>query len=240
LPSPQLPIVERREHSAATLPVVAQFPEPPLVAAARRAGVRDARVLAALAAVPRAAYVPPAEVGRADVDRPIAIGGGQVTTQPSLAAAMLEALALQGHERVLEVGTGLGYQAALLAWLAREVHSMERRPELAQAAAANLASQGVANAHVVLGDGSEGLPGHAPYDAVVVAAAHPRVPPPLAEQVAAGGRLVQPLGPSGMEDVTLFERAPDGRLVRVRWVIGAHFVPLYGRHGREEGDSRAG
>jgi protein-L-isoaspartate(D-aspartate) O-methyltransferase len=201
----------------------------PLVAAARKAGVRDARVLDALAAVPRAAYVPAGHVSEADVDRPIPIGGGQVTTQPSLVAAMVEALELRGHERVLEIGAGLGYQAAILARLAREVWTVERRPELAAVAHANLAEVG--NAHVVLADGSEGLPDEAPFDAIVVAAAHPTVPPPLVAQLAPRGRLVQPIGPSGSEDVTLFRRDAAGRLVRERTVIGAYFVPLYGRHG---------
>jgi protein-L-isoaspartate(D-aspartate) O-methyltransferase len=193
--------------------------------------VRDARVLEALAAVPRDAYVPPGAEAAAGADRPIPIAGGQVTTQPSLVAAMVEALALRGGERVLEIGTGLGYQAAILARLAREVWSVERRAELADAARANLAAEHVENAHVVVGDGSRGLPEHAPYDAIVVAAAYPRVPPPLVQQLAADGRLVQPIGTSGAEDVTLFRRAADGRLVRVRSVIRAYFVPLYGRHG---------
>jgi protein-L-isoaspartate(D-aspartate) O-methyltransferase len=188
-------------------------------------------VLEALAAVPRDNYVPEGAEAAAGSDRPIPIAGGQVTTQPSLAAAMVEALALSGDERVLEIGTGLGYQAALLARLAREVRSVERRPELAEAARANLAAQRVDNAHVTVGDGSEGLPDHAPYDAIVVAAAYPRVPPPLVAQLADGGRLVQPIGTSGAEDVTLFRRDAEGRLVRVRSIMRAYFVPLYGRYG---------
>jgi protein-L-isoaspartate(D-aspartate) O-methyltransferase len=167
----------------------------------------------------------------ADLDRPIPIGGGQVTTQPSLVAAMVEALALGGGERVLEVGTGLGYQAAVLARLAGEVWSVELRAELAEAAQANLAAQRVGNVRVVIGDGSRGLPEHAPYDAIVVAAAYPRVPPPLAAQLAAGGRLVQPIGPSGAEEVTLFARRPDGRLGRRRLIMHAYFVALHVRHG---------
>jgi protein-L-isoaspartate(D-aspartate) O-methyltransferase len=210
-----------------TLPCVSAHP---LVVAARAVGVRDARVLDAVAAVPRASYVPHGRVGEADLDRPIPIGAGQVTTQPSLVAAMVEALALRGGERVLEVGTGLGYQAAILGRLGGKVWTVERRPELAAAAAANLAAEGVDNVRVREGDGSDGLAVHAPYDAIVVAAAHPLVPAPLAAQLAPGGRLVQPIGPSGSEDVTLFRRTAD-RLVRVRVVIGAHFVPLYGRHG---------
>jgi protein-L-isoaspartate(D-aspartate) O-methyltransferase len=168
-----------------------------------------------------------AGVGEAELDRPIGIGSGQVTTQPSLVAAMVEALALRGGERVLEVGTGLGYQAAILGRLARDVWTVERRPELA---AVNLVAAGADNVRVREGDGSAGLAEHAPYDAIVVAAAHPLVPAPLAAQLAPGGRRVQPIGPSGSEEVTLFRRTGD-RLVRVRVVIGAHFVALYGRHG---------
>jgi protein-L-isoaspartate(D-aspartate) O-methyltransferase len=220
-------VVVRITRRRRTLPSV---PAHPLVVAARAIGVRDARVLDAVAAVPRASYVPHARVGEADLDRPIPIGSGQVTTQPSLVAAMVEALALHGGERVLEVGTGPGYQAAILGRLAREVWTVERLPKFATAAAANLAAEGVDNVRVRLGDGSSGLAGHAPYDAIVVAAAHPLVPAPLVAQLAPGGRLVQPIGPSGLEEVTLFRRSGDG-LVRVRVVTGAHFVPLYGRHG---------
>lgn len=203
----------------------------PLVLAARAVGVRDRRVIDALAAVPRAAYVPADRVGEANLNRPIPIGGGQVTTQPSLVAAMVEALALRGDEQVLEVGAGLGYQAAVLARLAREVWTLERRPELAAAARRNLAAHGVGNAHVVVRDGSEGLPDRAPFDAIIVAAAHPTVPPPLVTQLAVDGRLVQPIGLSGAEDVTLFRRDARGRLVRERSIIGAVFVALYGRYG---------
>jgi protein-L-isoaspartate(D-aspartate) O-methyltransferase len=212
----------------------------PLVAAALETGVRDARVLEALAALPRARYLPLGYTSVANRDVPVPIGGGQVTTQPSLVAAMVEALALGGDERVLEVGTGLGYQAAVLGRLAREVWSVERRPELAAAAGANLAAEGVENVHVIAGDGSEGEGAGAPYDAIVVAAANPLVPPPLGAQLAEGGRLVQPIGPSGAEDVTLFRRR-GGLLVRERVVIGASFVPLYGRHGfapRREDEDR--
>jgi protein-L-isoaspartate(D-aspartate) O-methyltransferase len=203
-----------------------------LVAAALEAGVRDARVLDALAAVPRARYVPHGFEAAADRDRPVPIGGEQVTTQPSLMAAMVEALELTGAERVLEVGTGLGYQAAVLGRLAREVWSVERRRELAAAAAGNLAAEGVANVHALVADGSCGLADSAPYDAIIVAAAHPQVPPPLAKQLVEGGRLVQPIGPSGRENVTLF-RHGGGRLVRDRTVTRAHFVPLVGRYGFE-------
>jgi protein-L-isoaspartate(D-aspartate) O-methyltransferase len=198
-----------------------------LVAAARDAGVRDERVLAAIASVPRADFVPAVAADLADVDTPIPIPDGQVTTQPSLVARMVEALALEGDERVLEIGTGYGWQTALLAELAREVFSVERFPDLAAAARAALAGRD--NVHVVVGDGSEGLPEHAPFDAILVAAAYPLIPDPLAEQLAEGGRLVQPLGPGGAEDVVLFAKR-EGALHRVRSVTGAHFVRLYGRH----------
>jgi protein-L-isoaspartate(D-aspartate) O-methyltransferase len=199
-----------------------------LVAAAREAGVGDERVLTAIAAVPRADFVPNEDAELAEVDTPIRIPHEQVTTQPSLVARMVEALALEGDERVLEVGTGYGWQTALLAELAREVFSVERFSDLADTARVALA--GRKNVHVVVGDGSEGLPEHAPFDAVLVAAAYPSVPVPLAEQLAEGGRLVQPLGPGGAEDVVLFERRA-GDLRAVRSISGAHFVRLHGKYG---------
>ena len=199
-----------------------------LVDAARDAGVQDEGVLAAIAAVPRGEFVPPEYVDRADLDAPIPIPHAQVTTQPSLVARMVEALELQGVERVLEIGTGYGWQTALLARLAREVFSIERFPDLAETARASLV--GHENVTVVVGDGSAGLPEHAPFDAILVAAAYTTVPAPLADQLAEGGRLVQPIGPGGAEDVFLFEKR-DGVLHRTRWITGAHFVRLYGRHG---------
>jgi protein-L-isoaspartate(D-aspartate) O-methyltransferase len=189
--------------------------------------VRDKRVLEAIAAVPRAQFVPPEGVELAVLDTPIPIPHEQVTTQPSLVARMVEALALRGDERVLEVGTGYGWQTALLARLARLVFSIERFADLAETARRHLA--GYENVTVVVGDGSGGLPEHAPFDAILVAAAFPRVPEPLEEQLAEGGRLVQPLGPGGAEDVVLFEKR-DGELGRIRSVSGAHFVRLYGEH----------
>jgi protein-L-isoaspartate(D-aspartate) O-methyltransferase len=196
-------------------------------------GVRDARVLEALREVPRANFVPPKLAERAYLDLPLPIPHRQVTTQPSLSTKMIEALELSGSDRVLEVGTGYGFQTALLAHLSGFVWSVERWPDVAETARENLGRHGVTNVEVVAGDGTEGLPEHAPYDAILVSAAFPSVPPPLAEQLAAGGRLVQPIGPGGQEAVMLFERGKEG-LVRRHIVTGAHFVKLYGVHAFPE------
>jgi protein-L-isoaspartate(D-aspartate) O-methyltransferase len=201
-----------------------------LVAAAHAGGVRDERVLEAVRAVPRAAFVPDHLVELAGVDEPLPIPHGQVTTQPSLVAKMVEALALEGSETVLEVGTGYGWQTAILGRLAARIFSIERHADLAETARARLARLGADNVDVVVGDGSAGLPEHAPFDAILVSAAFPRVPSPLAAQLAEGGRLVQPIGHGGSEEVTLFEQV-GGTLVPRREVTGARFVPLVGRHG---------
>jgi len=205
-----------------------------LVAAAREAGVRDEALLAAVRSVPRALFVPPAEVARAYLDEPLPIGHAQVTTQPSLVARMVEALTLTGSERVLEVGTGYGWQTALLAVFADRVWSLERWPDLADAAGTNLRRYGVRNAEVIVCDGSEGLPDEAPFQAIVVTAAFPEVPPPLVSQLEVGGRLVQPIGRGGNEEVILFERSREGLLAR-RSLTGARFVRLVGRYGFREG-----
>jgi protein-L-isoaspartate(D-aspartate) O-methyltransferase len=201
-----------------------------LVEASSAAGVRDERVLEAIRQVPRAEFVPVAFASAADFDQPIPIPHGQVTTQPSLVARMVEALALEGTERVLEIGTGYGWQTAILARLAEQVFSIERFEELAQNARDNLGRLRIQNADVLVADGTEGLPEQAPFDAILVSAAFPEVPQPLVEQLAEGGRLVQPIGPGGDDEVLLFEKR-GGALERVRSVSGARFVRLYGRHG---------
>ena len=190
-------------------------------------GVLDPRVLRALRKVPRAGFVPSDLVEWAYLDRPLPIPHGQVTTQPSLVARMIEALALEGSECVLEIGAGYGFQTALLAYLSSFVWGVERWPDIADISRENLSHHGVTNVEVVAGD--EGLPEHAPYDAILVAAAFPSVPPPLAEQLAPGGRLVQPIGSGGKEEVVLFEKVKEG-LKRNRTITGARFVRLHGKH----------
>jgi protein-L-isoaspartate(D-aspartate) O-methyltransferase len=205
-----------------------------LVRACCAAGVRDERVLEAVARVPRAGFVPAEHAAAAYLDEPVPIAHHQVTTQPSLLARMVEALALTGRERVLEVGAGLGWQTALLAQLAAEVFAVERFADLARDAQANIERHRVAGAYVVVGDGSVGLAEHAPYDAIVVSAAFPAVPSPLVEQLVVRGQLVQPIGTGGAEDVLLFRKEDSGRLQCIRRVSQARFVRLYGRHGYSE------
>jgi protein-L-isoaspartate(D-aspartate) O-methyltransferase len=201
-----------------------------LVQAARAAGVTDERVLAAIAATPRAAFAPAGHAGAANSDRPLPIPRGLVTTQPSLVALMIAGLDLAANEHVLEIGSGYGYQTALLSRLAAYVTSIEIYPDIASVARRNLSHQGIANVHVIVADGTSGYPEGAPFDAVLVSAAYPDVPLPLVDQLREGGRLVQPIGPGGNEEVTLFVRTPDG-LRHVRVLTRANFVPLHGKYG---------
>lgn len=172
----------------------------------------------------RAGFVP---AGSADVyrDRPVPIPEGQTTSQPSLIARMIEAVAPRPDDRVLEVGTGYGYQTALLAKLCREVVSLERWQSLAEKARANLAAAGTQNADVIVGDGWKGCPERAPFDGIVVSAAATEVPEPFAEQLNDGGRLVIPVKRRGSDEVTLYVKK-GGRLVATRLVTPARFVPL--------------
>jgi protein-L-isoaspartate(D-aspartate) O-methyltransferase len=193
-------------------------------------GVRDERVLDAFRRVPRASFVPAGVAHRAYVDAPLRIPHDQVTTQPSLVAKMVEALDLRGDEKVLEVGTGYGFQTALLAYLATFVWSIECRPALAEAARESLKREQIQNVVVTVGDGTEGLPEEAPFEAILVSAAFPSVVRPLADQLAVGGRLVQPIGSGGNEEVSLFVKRPHDLVYR-ETVTAAHFVRLCGKHG---------
>jgi protein-L-isoaspartate(D-aspartate) O-methyltransferase len=198
-------------------------------------GVGDQRLLAAFRQVPREGFVPTAHLKHAYADEPLPIPHDQVTTQPSLIAKMVEALELAGGEKVLEIGTGYGFQTAILARLAGFVWSVERWADLAETARANLERHWTRNTEVVVGDGSQGLPEQAPFDAILVSAAFPRVPEPLAAQLAPGGSLVQPLGRGGNEEVVLFSMSSRG-LLRRRMITGARFVRLCGRHGFTAGE----
>lgn len=193
----------------------------------RRGGIRDARILKAMAAVPRELFVPAAMVGEAYADKALAIECGQSISQPLMVAAMVQALEVRPGDRVLDVGTGSGYQAAVLATLGAEVVGIERVPELAEAARRRLAGAGFAIA-VHVGDGSRGLPEQAPFDAIAVAATAPRMPAALPRQLREGGRLVIPLHRDGEEmDELVRLRVVDGR-----WVTDhlgpCRFVPLIG------------
>jgi protein-L-isoaspartate(D-aspartate) O-methyltransferase len=195
----------------------------------RNRGIRDERVLSAMLQVPRHEFVPAEYQDKAYADHPIPIAENQTISQPFIIALSLEALALNGSERVLEVGTGSGYQTALLAVLAREVFSIERRPVLAQSAEALLNRLGYANVTIVVGDGSNGVPQFAPFDAIVVSAAAPQVPRSLFDQLAENGRMVIPVGPPHAQELQLV-RKQDGH-IRVKVLEGCRFVPLIGAEG---------
>jgi protein-L-isoaspartate(D-aspartate) O-methyltransferase len=205
-----------------------------LVRAARAQGVTDPRVLEAVRTVRRASFVPEELRDEVGYDCAIPIGRAQTTSQPSLIALMLDALDLEPDDTVLEIGTGWGYQTALLARLVRYVFSVERIGELAQAARSNLSAEGVVNAEVVVGDGTLGLAERAPFDGIVVAAAFLGVPAPLASQLAPGGRLVMPVGNGDGDLVKVFEKRDDD-LVELRVLCGARFVPLLGANGFQVG-----
>ncbi len=193
-------------------------------------GIRDARVLAAMASVPRHLLVADALSHQAYDDVAIPIGEGQTISAPGIVAAMSEALELTGKERVLEIGTGSAYQAAILSRLAERVISIERIPALASRARSALDRLGVTNVVVYLGDGTRGWPAEGPFDAIVVTAGGPEIPAPLLEQLAPGGRLVGPFGGRGAQTLVRVRRARDGRTSQE--ALGAcRFVDLIGEHG---------
>lgn len=200
----------------------------------RARGVRDARVLAAMTHVPREEFVPAELRDQAFVDHPLPIGGGQTISQPFTVAFMAEALLLNGTEKVLEIGTGSGYAAAVLSRLAAEVHTIERIPELARTAQATLKRLGYRNVHVHTGDGTLGLPQEAPFDAIVVTASGDHLPAPFKSQLAAGGRIVMPVGDEGSQTMFRWTSTPDG--LATEDLGGFLFVPLIGVHGRRRFD----
>jgi protein-L-isoaspartate(D-aspartate) O-methyltransferase len=195
----------------------------------RRRGIEDERVLAAMGRVPRELFVLPEQRGAAYGDNALPIGHGQTISQPYMVARICSELQLEGGERVLDVGAGSGYQAAVLAELAAEVTAVEVIPELAEQARANLAAAGYAQVEVIAGDGALGLPEHAPFDAIAVAAAAPEPPPALYEQLAEGGRLVVPVGGRSEQRLLVVEKRPGGP--RIRESVPCRFVPLVGEHG---------
>jgi protein-L-isoaspartate(D-aspartate) O-methyltransferase len=192
-------------------------------------GIDDPRVLAAMREVPRHLFVPPAGRGEAYDDRPVPIGEGQTISQPFMVAIMTALLGPRDTDRVLEVGTGSGYQAAILARLSAQVISIERHQALADAARERLRDLGIDNVTIVVADGTEGWPGGAPYSRILVTAGAPRIPDPLRAQLAQGGRLVIPVGPAGFQRLTTVER--NGDRFEIAEGAACRFVPLVGRHG---------
>jgi protein-L-isoaspartate(D-aspartate) O-methyltransferase len=192
-------------------------------------GISDSRVLNAMRTVPRHRFVPPRDRHLAYTDGPLLIGHNQTISQPYIVALMTELLELKGDERVLEVGTGSGYQAAILGLLAREIHTIERHEELGAHARVVLEELGLMNVHVHIGDGSAGLPEYAPYQAILVTAAAPGVPQPLLDQLAEQGRLVLPVGSLGEQVLERWVRRGDQFTHRV--ITAVAFVPLRGEYG---------
>lgn len=197
----------------------------------KRRGITDPRVLAAMGKVPRHRFVPVHLREQAYSDYPLPIGEDQTISQPYIVALMTEALELRGGEKVLELGAGSGYQAAILAELAAQVFTIERIPSLAQAAEQALTSLGYTNVQVRVADGTLGWAEEAPFDAILVTAGSPQIPPPLLEQLALGGRLVIPVGDRYAQTLTRVRRIPEG--LKHEYLGGCRFVKLIGKHGWE-------
>jgi len=195
-------------------------------------GVRNPRVLEVMRTVPRHLFVPATYREAAYNDSPLPIGHGQTISQPYIVAVMTELLELDKGDKVLEIGGGSGYQAAILGTLAKEVVSIERIPEVARNARENLRAAGISNVEVVVADGTEGYAPSAPYDAIIVTAATPDIPEPLIEQLADGGRLVAPAG--GRDLQTLVKLVKSGETLTRSSHGGVVFVPLLGQHGWPE------
>ena len=190
----------------------------------RARGIRDERLLSAMGAVPRQEFVEPRYRDQAYEDHPLPIGAGQTISQPYIVALMIEILGLESSSKVLEIGTGSGYQTAVLAQLAARVYSVERHSQLAHDAQERLSRLGFSNVTVVVGDGSQGLPQYAPFDAVIVSAAAAEIPAPLFEQMREGGRMIIPVGPREAQELQLV-RKQDGKPL-ITFLEGCRFVPL--------------
>jgi protein-L-isoaspartate(D-aspartate) O-methyltransferase len=206
----------------------------------RRRGIPEQRVLEAMATIPRERFVPEPYARRAYADSALPIGHDQTISQPWIVAAICQALELQGEERVLEVGTGSGYSASVLALLAREILTIERVPELAERAREVLRDLGISNVEVVVGDGSAGMPERAPFDAIAVHATAPVPPPTLIGQLEIGGRLVVPIASRTADMLTVFRRlgeqvdAATGEGLERELIGPCRFVPLIGSEGFSE------
>jgi protein-L-isoaspartate(D-aspartate) O-methyltransferase len=200
-------------------------------------GIETRSVLDAMLSVPRHLFVPPEQLLAAYADEPLPIGAGQTISQPFMVAAMADALSLARTDRVLEVGAGSGYQAAVLSVLAREIIAVETQPELAVSARERLSRLGFANVRIEEADGSLGWPAGRPYDAILVTAAAPAIPPPLIEQLAEGGRLVIPVGSA--EQQNLLKIVKHDGAVSHHSLYACRFVPLVGRYGWNSGAQEA-
>lgn len=194
-----------------------------------RRGVKDERVLDAMRQVPRHAFVPPDVQLNAYDDFPLPIGMGQTISQPYIVGLMTELLKLTGHEKVLEIGTGSGYQAAILSLLCKQVFTLERHPQLAEVAKTRLKALGYSNVMVICKDGSLGFPEQAPFDGIIVTAASPRIPQPLLDQLEEGGRMVIPTGSQGSQTLQLAVKLTGS--VQITDILSVVFVPLRGEHG---------
>ncbi|MBJ6762862.1 protein-L-isoaspartate(D-aspartate) O-methyltransferase [Myxococcaceae bacterium JPH2] len=192
-----------------------------------RQGIQDRRVLEAIAHLRRAEFVPEYERARADADAPLSIGHGQTISQPYIVALMTQALRLEGHERVLEIGTGSGYQTAVLAQLCREVFTVELLPDLSRSAQGLLTRLGFQNIAYRVGDGTRGWPEEAPFDAILATAAPEEVPSALLAQLTRGGRMVIPVGPvHGAQELLRIHRGAPGTLPHVEHLLPVRFVPM--------------
>jgi len=198
----------------------------------RARGIFDERVLSAMSEVPREEFVPPELREHAYEDRPLTIGCSQTISQPYIVSSMLQAAELRPEDRVLELGTGSGYQAALVAEIVVEVVSIERHAELAEVARERLLRLGYRNVEIVIGDGTLGYAPRAPYDVILVSAAAPYIPQPLVQQLAIGGRMVLPVGSRDLQELMLVRRDADA--IRQVRLDGCAFVPLIGEAGFRE------